>query len=240
VRGSALLAVAGLAILCSTGCGSSSKHASGTTTATTLSKPSVTITLSTEPSPGPVEPTITETAVTDVATSQSVTSSSKVVQQSLCPSEQTVGLSADFGHRKTRADANALLQKAAAVGFKNLVVERRGCNDFAVVLHNLQSHAQARDLQDEARSAGFAVTLDCRSHPIQGGLAAVFGHRRTRAAAMRLQQQAAAVGFQGLQVQQDTCDDWEVDLYGLKTPSQRRDFLREARSVGLHVTFEPG
>jgi hypothetical protein len=36
------------------------------------------------------------------------------------------------------------------------------------------------------------------------------------------------VGFRGLDVQQDGCGDWEVDLRGLKTESQRRDFRSEA------------
>ena len=71
-------------------------------------------------------------------------------------------------------------------------------------------------------------------------MAAVFGHRRTRSAALALRREAESAGFQNLQVQQDQCDDWEVDLYGLQTPEQRKDLAKEAASVGLHVTFEPG
>jgi hypothetical protein len=84
------------------------------------------------------------------------------------------------------------------------------------------------------------VRIECRSHPIEGGLAAVFGHRRTRRAAVRLKRQAQALGFQNLQVQQDKCRDWEVDLYGIKTLSQRRGLAKEAASVGFHIVFEPG
>jgi hypothetical protein len=41
-------------------------------------------------------------------------------------------------------------------------------------------------------------------------------------------------------VHQDRCNDWEVDLYGIKTPDQRLALAKEAARVGFHVTFEPG
>jgi hypothetical protein len=42
----------------------------------------------------------------------------------------------------------------------------------------------------------------------RGDWAAVFGHRRPEAAALRLKAKAEHFGFQGLQVQQDRCNDW--------------------------------
>jgi hypothetical protein len=68
----------------------------------------------------------------------------------------------------------------------------------------------------------------------------VFGHRRTHEAALRLRAKAERLGFLGLKVQQDRCNDWEVDLYGLQTAEQRREFVREARSVGFHIVYEQG
>lgn len=68
----------------------------------------------------------------------------------------------------------------------------------------------------------------------------MFGHRRTEAAALRLKAKAEHFGFQGLEVQQDRCNDWEVDLHGLQTTAQRREFTQEARSVGFHIVYEPG
>ena len=162
------------------------------------------------------------------------------MQQALCPSEQGAGIVAVFGHRTTTTGAQALVAKVGTVGFGGLVVQRRGCHDYAVVLPNLKSLRQGRELQREARSVGMHVLIECRSHPVQGGLAAVFGHRHTRRAAVRLLRQAEHVGFQNLQVQEDSCNDWEVDLYGLQTPGQRRDLAKEAASVGFHLTFEPG
>lgn len=258
MRRSSALAIAIAAVGLATGCGSS-KNASPATTQATLPKPTKTITLSTnatttrarptttgttETEPPiattlPQQPPLTTTAVTRT-TRPPLTNAPKTVQQSLCPSEQQAGITANFGHSRTRAGAEAILRRARGYGFLHLVVERRACASFVVALRGLKNIVQGHELQTEARSVYLRVTLECRSHPVQGGLAAVFGHRTTRGAAIRLQREAAAVGFEGLRVQQDKCGDWEVDLYGLKTPAQRRDFVREARGAGFRVHFEPG
>ena len=161
-------------------------------------------------------------------------------EQSVCPSEQKAGIVAVFGEKRSAADAQELAASAEGVGFRGLVVQRRGCDRFAVVLPGLRNMRQAREFKREADGAGFPVEIECRSHPVEGGLAAVFGHRPTRRAALALQARAEASGFRGLRVVQDSCADWEVDLYGLKTPAQRRELAREAGAVGLHVVFELG
>jgi hypothetical protein len=161
-------------------------------------------------------------------------------EQSVCPSEQTAGIVAVFGHRRSAASAHALAASAERVGFQGLVVQRRGCDDFAVVLPGLHSVRQSRTFQREASGAGFHVRIECRSHPVEGGLAAVFGHRRTRRAALRLLARAEGVGFHGLRVQEDSCRDWEVDLYGIKTPAQRRELSAEGRRAGFRIVFELG
>jgi hypothetical protein len=150
------------------------------------------------------------------------------------------GIAADFGQRRSQAAAEELQARAERVGFKGLTVQRRGCTDYAVVLLGLHTVKQGLEFKKEAEGAGFPVEIECRSHPVEGGLAAVFGHRTTRAAAQQLLKLAETSGFKGLRVQQDSCGDWEVDLYGLKTPAARRELTAEARKVGLHVTFELG
>lgn len=147
---------------------------------------------------------------------------------------------ADFGQFTSADAADSQIARAGSLGFKGLVVEQRGCNRYAVVLHGLTSIAQGRSLQDEARSVGLKVTLECRSLPLQGGLVAVFAHRRTRAAANRFAAAAVKKGFKGVQVVQDRCADWAVVLYGLRTASERQAFAREARAAGFPVTFEQG
>jgi hypothetical protein len=150
------------------------------------------------------------------------------------------GIAADFGQRRSQTAAEELRARAEQVGFEGLTVQRRGCGDYAVVLLGLRTLKQGLDFQKEAEGAGFPVEIECRSHPVEGGLAAVFGHRQSRAQAQQLLRLAESKGFRGLRVQQDNCGDWEVDLYGLKTPAARRELAAEARRAGLHVTFELG
>ena len=159
---------------------------------------------------------------------------------STCPLEQSVGIDGVFGHRRTFGAANALRGNAEAVGFAGLVIQQRGCRDFAVVLPGFQNLSQARDLQRQAAALGHPIKLECRTHLPEGGLNAVFGHRRTRRAAERLASKANRSGFPGLEVRQDACGDWEVDLAGLKTAAQRIDFRDEAAQVGFHIRYEPG
>jgi hypothetical protein len=155
-----------------------------------------------------------------------------------CPTEQTLGINVVFGHRRSLDKAIALRDRAVAHGFQGLTVERRGCSDYAVVLTGLDDLAQAESVERHATS--FRVHLECRSHRPDGGLNAVFGHRRTRWAAEILAGRAGAVGFTGLEVRQDRCGDWEVDLAGLGTGSQREEFRQEAARVGFRIRFEPG
>jgi len=238
-------------VVAASGCGSS-KHAASTTATTAAAAPPATITLTSTAAQPPSTPATTielpaagtTTAATPPPVAPATTavpnSSSSAVQQTLCPSQQEVGLLANFGHARTSAGAQRILANAAHVGFKNLHVERRSCHVYAVVLPGLKNQRQGHALQREAGSVGIRVALECRSHPVEGGLAAVFGHRRTHRAAVRLERTAAHYGFKDLRVVQDKCKDWEVDLYGLTTTAQRSAFAREAASVGLHVVFEPG
>jgi hypothetical protein len=159
---------------------------------------------------------------------------------SSCPFEQNAGIAAVFGHRPTFDGANAIRREAARVGFPGLAIQQRGCRNYAVVLTGLQTLAQARDFQRQAATVGQEVKLECRTHAPKGGLNAVFGHRRTKRAAEQLSHEANVSGFPGLDVRQDACGDWEVDLAGLKTPAQRREFRQEAARVGFRIRYEPG
>jgi hypothetical protein len=222
-------------------CGSSS-HESKSTPATTAA--ATTEAMPSQKPPLTTTPAATTGSTTTVApattTTAGPTATTQVVQQSLCPSEQGAGILANFGHRRTSAAADALVTHASTFGFRGLRVQRRACHDFAVVLPGLKTVRQARELQREARTVGLKVTIDCRSQPLLGGLAGVFGHRATRRAARKLLREAAHVGFRNLQVQQDACNDWEVDLHGIQTQGQQQELTKEAARVGFHLTFEPG
>jgi hypothetical protein len=255
VRRPAATALIALAVLTTAACGSSSKKAApaqptvpATTAETTTHAQPTTVhtttaatTVAAPPPATTAKPAATTTTrATTTTTPRTVTAPPSVVAQTVCPSEQQPGIEANFGHRRSTAAAQALAVRAEKVGFSGLAVQRRGCNDYAVVLVGLKNLREALAFRREAVGAGFPVRIECRSHPVQGGLAAVFGHRRTRRQAARLARAVRRVGFEGVQVQQDRCNDWEVDLYGITTSVQRRDLSREAASVGYHLTFEPG
>jgi hypothetical protein len=239
-----LLTAAGCGTGTRAGAGAPTTSAAPTSTATessaTATSSAATTTAGAAPTTTAAPTTVPAPAGTTTVSGTTTAVAPQVVQQSVCPSEQGVGVTAVFGHARTTAQADRLASRARALGFENLVVQRRSCKDYAVVLPGLKSVRVGRTLEGEARHAGLRVTLECRSHPIEGGLAAVFGHRRTRAAAAALRRRAAAVGFKGLEVVQDRCDDWEVDLYGITAPGERAAFRAEALKAGFRVTFEPG
>jgi hypothetical protein len=162
------------------------------------------------------------------------------LRSTACVSEQGAGIAALFGTRRTFTAATKLWHSVTAVGYRDAVIQQRGCRRFAVVLTDLASYRQGKQLRREAAKVNLPVRIECRSTAPRGGLNAVFGHRRTMRAAQVLATKAQAAGFLGLDVQQDRCGDWEVDLAGLKTAAQRQGFRREARHAGFNVRFERG
>jgi hypothetical protein len=212
VRLIAAIAIGGCAVVLVAGCGSSSNHAEGSSGA-----------------PG------SGTASTSATAPETGSGAGAP-----CQSQQQQGIDASFGVRRTPGAAQALIARAARLGFQNLTVQRRACKRYAAVLTGLTGMAQAREFQQEAARAGLHVLIECRSGPFRGGLAAVFGHRRSQRAAVVLMRDATAKGFQNLQVQQDRCGDWEVDLYGVDTAKQRVALRREAATAGYRLRFEPG
>ena len=72
----------------------------------------------------------------------------------------------------------------------------------------------------------------------EAGIAALFGHRRTPAAAERLRSAAERVGFSGLDIQRRGCLDYAVVLTSLVDLAQAREFREQAATVGFHVALE--
>jgi hypothetical protein len=68
---------------------------------------------------------------------------------------------------------------------------------------------------------------------------AVFGHRTSTAEAILLRRTLAAKAFQGVQLEQDYCDDVELEVPGVDSPSERESFAKEADASGVPVSFEP-
>ena len=158
----------------------------------------------------------------------------------LCHSSQQAGYAAVFGRARTPPGLEPLRRAAASVGFTGLTAQRRGCFKYVLVLLGLKSYAEARDFRAEATRVGFHVRLECRSAAPTGGINAVFGHRRSQAAARRLAQDVRAVGFDRIHVRQDTCGDWEVDGPAPRTAAERDVYRLRARSLGVRLSYEPG
>ncbi len=66
---------------------------------------------------------------------------------------------------------------------------------------------------------------------------AVFGHVSSLSEATVLKRRINKTGFPGVEFEQDYCDDIEVIIVGLDTPTMRKAFAKEAG--GYQVSFEP-
>jgi hypothetical protein len=84
-----------------------------------------------------------------------------------------------------------------------------------------------------AAAPAACVTPEVRVHN-----EAVFGHFSTLAAARELKARAAAVGFQGIKVENEGCGDFEVEIDGADRQSDRTSFSQEASRAGFQITFE--
>jgi hypothetical protein len=82
-------------------------------------------------------------------------------------------------------------------------------------------------------AAPTCVTPEVRVHD-----EAVFGHFSTFAAAKALKKRAAALGFQGIKVENEGCGDFEVEIDGADRQADRTSFAKEASGAGFQVTFE--
>jgi len=65
-----------------------------------------------------------------------------------------------FGHRRTRADAETLVSRAAASGFVGLQLEPDACGGFEVMIKGFRDRNQAEDFVSEAKSHGFDATIE--------------------------------------------------------------------------------
>lgn len=156
------------------------------------------------------------------------------------PLHKTPGWEAIFGVRSSRSAAESLRTKATRAGFQNLVIERVGCARWAVALHGLKDKRQGQDLAAEASSANFTVTLRCRPVlDLDGDWQAVFGRFATRTAAEAMRTKATRAGFKNLKILRDICTRrYMVELDGIKSLRQAREFQAEAKSAGFAVTIK--
>jgi len=65
-----------------------------------------------------------------------------------------------FGHRTTAGGAVALRSSVLKAGFVGAAIERDGLHDYEVGVTGLRSLSQGHEFQKEAKTAGYAVTLE--------------------------------------------------------------------------------
>jgi hypothetical protein len=80
---------------------------------------------------------------------------------------------------------------------------------------------------------------DC-ARPVQAGsgIDAVFGYFDTEGEAVRVRDRALAVGFEGTELAWNGCGRVRVAVGGIPSLEVGRDFAKQARAIGFHVTLE--
>jgi cell division septation protein DedD len=128
-----------------------------------------------------------------------------------------------------------LRERATRLGFQHLVTQQ--CeNGYDVSLRGICPLRVARQLQTEARKAGFSVVLEYKKPADPGSdLVVVFDHFRTRAGAEAFKPRVEGAGFQHVVIFDDGgCNgDWEVLVGGVNSRSQAEELAEEARHAGF-------
>ena len=73
---------------------------------------------------------------------------------------ETGDLDLVFGRRDTVAEANALLERVQAVGYRDAVVQADGCLEWKVVYTGIESYEQGASSAAEARGAGLSPQIE--------------------------------------------------------------------------------
>jgi hypothetical protein len=81
-------------------------------------------------------------------------------QECVHPAHGPGQVDAVFGRFREQAPAEATLERATRLGFKNLEVARDACGDVRVVLGGVPSLEVGRELAAEAARVGLHVTLE--------------------------------------------------------------------------------
>ena len=147
-----------------------------------------------------------------------------------------------FGTRPTLATGLGLFRKAEHAGFKNLAMIQAAPNRVEIDLFGIATYRIGLELVREARSAFLQVSIqpsrDRYCPDEDADWEGVFGHRTTVAAAISLRTAVVKAGFVSAQIERDGLRNYEVEVAGLRTLSQGREFQAEGRSAGYRVTLE--
>jgi hypothetical protein len=142
------------------------------------------------------------------------------------------GLEAVFGRFKTHQQAITFRNTVVGRGFVNAnIIE--GCNEFRVVVRGIDTFDIGVDLQNEARTVGFSVTLECIQAKNLGQWNGILGHGRDRPTAQAIVAHAASVGFPGAKLRNDPCGGFEVYVGGFDNQADAQSWAEAARARGF-------
>lgn len=78
----------------------------------------------------------------------------------------------------------------------------------------------------------------CRMPEVRAHDEVVFGHFATRGAAKKVAAHATRQQLMGVKIENEGCGDYEVEIDGADTETQRSSFAAEAAPLGFEITFE--
>jgi hypothetical protein len=146
-------------------------------------------------------------------------------------------LEAVFGRVKTPAAAQVLLGKVRRVGFQNADIIRSACAEYKVFQRGIETWDIGVDLQEEARTVGLSVTLECVRGKGAGDIQAILGTRPTSADVQALAARAKDRGITSLKIRPAPCGGFQAYVTGFRTRAQAEEFRDNARRVGFPETI---
>jgi hypothetical protein len=152
--------------------------------------------------------------------------------------EYASGLEAVFGRRTTHAQAIAFRNLVLSRGFVNANIVDDCPSGFRIVVRGIDTFDVGVELQAEAYSVGFRVTLECIKGKEIGRYEVIFGHGRDRPTTQAIMNRAAAAGIGGLKTRPDPCGGFEVYLAAFKDQREAEAYATQVKARGLDVVVE--
>lgn len=173
-----------------------------------------------------------------VAGYSSATAGTEPPCRTLVPRSHT---NAVFGHFATLAEAKAYKAKAAAQVFKGLRIMNNGCGDYEVFIGGADRPSDRTSFFNEARDAGFHITFQQTTPPMQyqpKHVIGVLGSVRSIAKANALIWALSDRGFQFLDLAR-SARRWLVVMPQVPI-KDALSIAREVATAGFHIQFRPG
>jgi hypothetical protein len=150
-------------------------------------------------------------------------------------------VNAVFGHFATLAQAKAYEAKAAALVFKDLRIADNGCGDYEVYIGGADRQSDRSSFFDEARKAGFHITFQQATPPLQyqpNRVIGFLGSFRSVAKANARLWALSDRGFQFLDLARSPTR-WLVVMPSVPIKNAL-PIAHEVATAGFHIQFRPG